>query len=152
MEIKEKKIEKKQVVYISFKGAYDEIAVLLGELVGYIIAKGLQMAGPPFGIYFNSPHEVKEEELLYEIGIPFTGDAEEEGRIKIKTIPEQLVISRVYKGPYSECGMALGSLGEYAYKNGYQIVGPPMEIFISDPNETPEKDLVTEVNFPVIKK
>lgn len=152
MEIVEKKLEKKQVAYISFKGSYDEVPVLLGEVVGFIMAKGLQMAGPPFGIYFNSPQEVKEEELMYEIAIPFAGEAEEEGRVKIKIIPGQVVLSRVYKGPYSECGMALGTLAEYAYKNGYEIVGPPMEVYLSDPNETPEKELLTEVNFPVIKK
>lgn len=152
MEITEKKLEKKQVAYISFKGTYEEVPVLLGEVVGFIMAKGLQMVGPPFGIYFNSPQEVKEEDLMYEIAIPFAGEAEEGRRVKIKIIPEQLVISTVYKGPYSECGMALGTLAQYAYKNGYEIVGPPMEIYLSDPNETPENELVTEVNFPVVKK
>lgn len=152
MEIEEKKFEKKQVAYISYMGSYDEVPVLLGEVVGFIMAKGLQMVGPPFGIYFNSPQEVKEEELMYEIAIPFAGEAQEEGRVKIKMIPEQMVLSRVYKGPYSECGKALGTLVEYANRNGYEIIGAPMEVYISDPNETPEKDLLTEVNFPVMKK
>ncbi|MGZ7159923.1 MAG: GyrI-like domain-containing protein [Methanobacterium sp.] len=152
MEIKDKKIGKQQVAYVEHKGSFEEIPVLMGEVVGFIMAKGLQIMGPPFGVYFNSPHEVPKEELKYEVGMPFAGDASEEGRVKIKTIPEHLAISTVYKGPYSECGMALGALGQYIYKNSYEIIGPPMEIYISDPNETPEKDLVTEVRFPVIKK
>ncbi|OPY28198.1 MAG: Bacterial transcription activator, effector binding domain [Methanobacterium sp. PtaU1.Bin242] len=152
MEIVEKKIGKRQVAYVTYKGPYDEVPVLMGEVVGFIMAKDLQMMGPPFGVYFNSPHEVPVEELMYEVGMPFAGEAEEEGRVKIKVNPEQLVLSTIYKGPYSECGTALGALAQYAYKNGYEILGPPTETYLSDPNETPEKDLVTEVWFPVIKK
>ena len=152
MEIMEKKIEKRQVVYISYKGSYEEVPVLMGEVVGFIMAKGLQIMGPPFGVYFNSPEEVPVEELMYEGAMPFAGEAEEEGRVKIKTIPEQLVLSTVYKGPYSECGTAIGALAQHAYQNGYEITGPPMETYISDPNETPEKDLLTEMCFPVMKK
>ncbi len=152
MEIKEKKLGKRQVAYIAYKGPYEEIPVLMGEVVGFIMAKGLQMMGPTYGIYFNSPQEVSVEELKYEIGMPFEGEAEEEGRVKIKKVPEQLVLSSIHKGPYSECGMVLGKIAQYAYKNGYEIIGPPMEIYLSDPNETPENELLTEISFPVMKK
>lgn len=152
MKIVEKKLGKRQIAYITYKGPYDEIPVLMGEVVGFIMAKSLHMMGSPFGVYFNSPHEVSVEELMYEIGMPFTGEAEEEGRVKIKTVTEQLILSTVYKGPYSECGTAIGALAQYAYKNGYEIIGPPMETYISDPNETPESELITEMCFPVMKK
>ena len=152
MDIAEKKIGKRQVAYISYKGAYDEIPVLMGEVVGFIMAKGLQMMGPPFGIYFNSPQEVPAEELTYEVGMPFAGEAEEEGRVKIKMIPEQLVLSAIHKGPYNEVGVVIGAIAQYAYNNGYEIIGPPMETYLSDPNETPESELLTEISFPVMKK
>ncbi len=152
MEIKEKKIAAQQVAYIEYKGSFEEIPVLMGEVVGFIMAKGLQIMGPPFGVYFNSPQEVPIEELRYEVGMPFEGEAKEVGRVKIKILPEHMAVSAVYKGPYSECGTALGALGQYIHKNGYEIIGPPMEIYISDPNETPENDLITEVRFPVIKE
>lgn len=152
MEIVEKKLGKKQVAYITYKGPFDEIPVLMGEVVGFVMAKGLQIIGPPFGVYFNSPQEVPVEELMYEVAIPFAGEAEEEGRVKIKTVPEQMVLSTIYKGPYSECGTAIGALAQYAYENGYEIVGPLMETYLSDPNETPESELLTEESFPVIKK
>jgi AraC family transcriptional regulator len=152
MEIVEKKIGKRQVAYISYKGPYEDIPILMGEVVGFLMAKGMHIMGPPFGVYFNSPQEVAVEELAYEIGMPFDGKAEEEGRVKIKTTTDQMVLSTIYEGPYSECGTAIGALAEYAYKNGYQIIGPPMETYISDPNETPENELVTQMCFPVIKK
>jgi effector-binding domain-containing protein len=48
--------------------------------------------------------------------------------------------------------MAIGALAEHAYKNNYEIIGPPIEIYLSDPNETPESELLTEMCFPVMKK
>ena len=89
MEIVEKKLGKRQIAYITYKGSYEEIPTLMGEVVGFIMAKGLQIMGPPFGVYFNSPHEVPVEELMYELAMPFAGEAEEEGRVKIKTTQEQ---------------------------------------------------------------
>lgn len=123
----------------------------MGEVVGFIMAKGLKIMGPPFGVYFNSPPEVPVEELMYEVGILYAGEAIEEGRVKIRTIPAQLVISTTYKGSYSGAGKALGKLAQYSYKNGHKILGPPMETYISDPNETPESELITEISFPVMK-
>ena len=48
---------------------------------------------------------------------PLVKKTEEEGRVKIKTVPAQLVLSTIHKGPYSEAGMAIGALAEHAYKN-----------------------------------
>ncbi|BDZ66748.1 GyrI-like domain-containing protein [Methanobacterium ferruginis] len=155
MEIIEKKLEKRQIAYITYKGSYQEITGLIGEIVGFLIAKGIlttkgvQWMGPPFCVYFNSPHEVPVEDLMYEVGMPFAGEAEEKGRVKIKITPEQLVLSTVRKGSYSECAVAYGEIAKYAYQNGYEIVGPPMETYISDPHETPENELLTEISFPV---
>ena len=84
--------------------------------------------------------------------MPFAGEAEEEGKVKIKTLPEQLVLSSIHKGPYNEVGNVYGAIAQYAYQNGYEIIGPPTEIYLSDPNETPENELLTECTFPVIKK
>lgn len=143
MGIKEKKIPERQVAYINYKGSFEEFPVLIGEVVGFVMAKGMMIMGPPFGIFFNSPREVPVEELEYAVGIPFKGETEEEGRVKIKTEPEQLVIYTIYEGPYSGAGNAIDALGQFAYQNGYEIIGPPMETYISDPNETPEEDLLT---------
>ena len=152
MEIEVKMVEEKQVAYISHKGPYDALPELFGEVVGWVMSKGLQITGPPFGIYYNSPEEVPPEELMYEVGIPFVAEAQEEGRIKIKKIPAQQVLSAIHKGPYDQVGAVFAALFEYAMKNDYEIVGAPTEIYLNDPMEVPESELLTEVQFPVVKK
>lgn len=158
MEIEEEKKGERQVAYITYKGSYQEITSLIGEIVGYLTSKGilttkgLQWRGHPFCVYLNSPLEVPVEELMYEVGMPFAGEAEEQGRVKIKTIPEQLVLSTIHKGPYNQSPVAYVAIAQYAHQNGYQITGPPMETYISDPHQTPESELETEICFSVKKR
>jgi AraC family transcriptional regulator len=152
MEIEVKTVDEMQVAYIPHKGPFEVLPQLLGEVVQWVMNKGLQMTGMPFGLYYNSPLEVTPEELKWETGIPFMGDAEEEGRIKIKTIPSQLVLSAIHKGPYDQVAPVYAAIMQYAFKNGYEIAGPPMELYLNDPMEAGESETLTEIQQPVTKK
>jgi AraC family transcriptional regulator len=152
MKIDEKNVEEKQVAYISATGSYEQLSELFGEVVEWVMTKGLQITEPPYGLYYNSPMEVAEEELKFEVGIPFIGEAHGKGRIHVKEIPAHQVLSTIHKGPYSEVSPVYAALADYAVKNGYEIVGPPLEIYLSNPMEVRESELVTEIQFPVMKK
>ncbi len=152
MEVKIKDIEEKKVAYVSVTGPYDQLPELFGEVVGYVMKENLQITEPPYGIYINSPMEVSPEELQYEVGITFIGNADGEGRVKVKEIPAHQVISTVYKGPYGQAAQIYQALIKYATENNYDIVGPVKEIYINNPMEVPENELLTEVQFPVTKK
>ena len=152
MEIEIKNIEEKKVAYVSVTGPYDQLPELFGEVVGYVMKENLQVTEPPYGIYFNGPMEVSPEELQYEVGIAFIGNAEGEGIVNIKEIPAHSAVSTVYKGPYGQAAQVYEALIKYATENGYQIAGPVKEIYINNPMEVSESELLTEVQFPVIKK
>jgi effector-binding domain-containing protein len=152
MEIEVKNIDETQVAYVPAKGSYEQLPELFGEVVGYVMKEGLQITEPPYGIFFNSPMEVPPQELQFEIGIPFIGEADGEGRVKIKKVPAHQVASTVYKGPYGQAAQVYQALIEYTTMNGYQIVGPVKEIYLNSPMEVSEDELLTEVRFPVVKK
>jgi effector-binding domain-containing protein len=113
--------------------------------------KGLRMAGPPLSIYPN-PEKVAPKEMEYEAGVPIVGEVREEGRIRIKKVPAQQVLATIHKGPYKEIEPVYKALMEYIMKNGYEVVGAPMEIYLNNPGEVSENELLTEVQFPVRKK
>jgi len=152
MEIKVKNIEETQVAYISATGSYEQLPELFGEVVGYVMKENLQITEPPYGIYFNSPMEVPHEDLKYEVGIAFTGNANGEGRVKIKKVPAHQTVSAVYKGPYGQAARVYQALIEFAMNNGYEIEGAVKEIYLNNPMEVDESELLTEVQFPVMKK
>lgn len=152
MEIEVKNIEETQVAYVPAKGSYEQLPELFGEVVGYVMKEGLQITEPPYGIFFNNPQEVPQDELKFEIGISFIGEAEGEGRVKVKNVPAHQVVSTVYKGPYGQAAQVYQTVIEYAMKNGYEIAGAVKELYINNPMEVSEDELLTEVRFPVQKK
>lgn len=153
MKITEKRIEEARVAYIPYIGSYDKIPELMGEVAEWLIGKKFKMTGLVYGTYFNTPEQVSEDKLQYEIGFGFEGKitAIQEGKIGIKEIPEHTVLAAVHKGPYNQVGPVIHAVIDYAVKNGYDIVGPLSEAYLNDPMENPEEDLLTEVRVPVIK-
>ncbi len=152
MEIEIKNIEETQVAYVSATGSYEQLPELFGEVVSYVMNQNLQITEPPYGIYFNSPMEVPQEELEYEVGIAFIGEATGESKVKIKKIPAHQAVTAVYKGPYGQAAQVYQKLMEYAMDNGYEIEGAVKEIYLNNPMEVEESELLTQVQFPVTKK
>jgi effector-binding domain-containing protein len=95
---------------------------------------------------------VAEEDLQYEIGFSFAGEAQQDGQVGVKEIPAHTVLAAMHQGPYTDVGPVIHTVVEYAVENGYDIVGPITEIYLNDPNSTPEDELLTEVQLPVIKR
>ncbi len=124
----------------------------LGQLIGWVQQKGLQMTGPPFAVYYSMPEDMAKGHMQFEVGIPISGAAEETKDIKLKTFPAQNVLSAIHKGPYNQIGSVYAALMEYIEKNGYEVIGPPMELWLNNPMEVAESELLTEVRFPVAKK
>ena len=152
MEITEKRIKETKVAYAQFKGSYDKISEHMQEVGQLVIDDDLEMTGMVYGSYFNSPEEVSEEELEYEIGFSFDGDLKlQEGKLGFKEIPEHTVLVAKHKGPYTNVGPVIHAIAEYADKNGYDIVGPVTEVYLNDPSQVSPDELLTEVRFPVIK-
>ena len=122
------------------------------DIKGKVTDDDLEMTGMVYGSYFNSPEEVPEEELEYEIGFSFDGALKlQEGKLGFKEIPEHSVLASIHKGPYTNVGPVIHAIAEYASKNGYDIVGPVTEVYLNNPNDVKQEDLLTEVRFPVIK-
>jgi AraC family transcriptional regulator len=151
MEVEEKRMKNTQVAFMRYRGGYDKIPELIAEVVQWVMDKDLNMTGMIYGAYFNSPEDVPPEELRYEIGASFEGSAQDEGKVMVKIIPEHTVIAAMHKGPYTEVGPVIHGLAEYAAKNGYDIIGPVTEVYLNNPNEVDASELLTEVQFPVIK-
>jgi len=152
MEVRLKKTEPMQVAVISHVGPYGEVGRLYEEILKWLKQKGLRIAGPPFGWFYDNPEEVLVDKLRSEVGFPFKGEAKPEDNIEIKKIPAQEVLSTKHKGPYSEVGSAYATLFRYANEKGCIPLGCPMEIYLNDPSKVPEGELLTEIQLPIKKK
>ena len=151
-----KKTEPITVAFVSKKGPYSLISETFGTLYRWIGEKSFVPAGAPIGVYFNAPGQVPDEELLWELRSPIAGDVapsgpDEQG-LGVKKVEGAEVASTMHKGPHDQVGATYGALAGWIAENGYEIVGPSEEVYLSDPDKTPPEELLTEVRFPVRKR
>jgi effector-binding domain-containing protein len=154
--IEEKMADEMRAACIFHKGAVaaiaDDMGQILSEVIEWVMKRGLQMAGPPFAVYYSSQEDMARGEMQFDVGIPFIGDAQGEGNIQIKTFPAQEVLSAIHKGPYNQIAPVYAALMEYAAQNDYEVTGAPMELYLTNSMKVAESDVLTEVRFPIAKR
>jgi effector-binding domain-containing protein len=136
------------------KGEYGPtIGRLIGELVQCVYSPDNQrnfvkVVGPIMTIYHD--HEYKEEDADMEVAIPVSGRVTlTDANMEVRNIPPQRVLSMIHKGPYDTISQAYAKFGEHMVKKGYEYAGPPMELYLSDPQKTPPDEIMTEIQAPI---
>lgn len=148
-----KKTEPMTVAYVKMHGPYDQVPDGYRRLYEWVDEHELQPIGMPQAVYLTTPDVVPMQEAAWELLAPV---APTQARIEsgedfmgIKTIAEQTVASAMHRGSYDSVEETYEALGQWIVHNGYTIVGPPREIYYSDPEVTPTSETLTEVVFPV---
>ena len=155
-EVTVKDTEPMTVAFLSKKGSYTQINTAFGQRYRWIGQEGYIPSGPPMGVHFNAPGQVPEEQLLWELRSPITGKVATSGPDKdglgVKQLAAVKVATAMHKGPFDTVAKTYEALVCWIMQNGYDIAGPCQEIYFKDPSQTPPKELLTEVGFPVRKR
>ena len=152
------KFEERQasdLAYLETKGSFDKIPwqECIEKLYGWAKKQKVMPGFYPMGIYLDDPKLVSPENCRTEIAITFKGKAQEESGVKIREMPAMKVASISHKGPGSEFQKTYGTLMEWVEKKGYELSGPPMEIYSKKPETVNgETILYAKILFPVKKK
>ena len=154
MEIQEKTIEDQKVAIMNYKGSLNDMEILIGKLSGWIEVEDIETIGDLFAIFYNNPRTAKENEVVYDVGIPINPelDPDETEEIRIVTIIEHKVLSGLHYGSLDNIQESYNIMAEYSIENKYDIIGSPKEVYIKNKFEVDnEEDMVTEIQLPVIK-
>lgn len=141
------------VAYIAMQGSYSQIPEAMGRMYRWVMEGPLEPAGMPMGVYLTDPASVPEAEAVWEVWAPVASGPDEsapdESGVGLKTIPAMTVASAMHKGPYESVGPTYEALCAWVAEEGYEIVGPPMEVYYSDADELTPDEYLTEVRFEV---
>jgi AraC family transcriptional regulator len=135
-----------------FTGSFTQMEKNIAVFMGEFFKQGLQPAGPFMGVYFNSPQEVKEEELKWELAFPVAKDAVVKESLMVRDLPKTKAVVYLYIGPYENMDKAYDKVFKFAEKNGCEIVWPCYDKYLNNPMEVKPEDLKTEIIVPVKKK
>jgi len=137
--IKKTAVSMEQIAEVSTQG--------YTRLMGYIAEQGKEMAGAPYLAYMNGNEDFSLFDV--ELGIPVSEAVPAQGEFYMSQSYEGKAIATTYKGPYKDIEPAYVALMEYAAKNSLELAGTYYDYYISNPADTPESELLTQVVFPI---
>jgi AraC family transcriptional regulator len=138
--------------YLECGGSYQQIPAKIGLFMQEFFKQNLMPTGNFFGMYLNSPGQVKEEELQWRLGFPVTADSAVTAPLLKGECKATKMAVYLYVGPYEKVGDAYGKIFEFIDKSGYKAVGPTMEKYLDmNPEAIKPEERRTEINIPVEK-
>ncbi len=126
-----------------------DIGAKFGALFAYLGDLGQPPAGIPLALYYGEDFDPNDFEM--ELCVPVSSLPEGRGEIVAHELPGGTVVSTIHKGPYGTMEETYAFLGAWVKENGYRYTGPAREIYMNDPSQVPESELLTELQHPVAK-
>lgn len=126
-----------------------DVEAIMGEAFGaigaFLATSGVIPAGPPIAVYRD--WDMKTGTMKIDLGFPVvSGDAPKaSGDVHSGTTPAGKALKAVHHGPYRKLRETYGALEAHMKQRGMPMSAMAWEVYVSDPDKTPEADLVTEV-------
>ena len=121
-----------------FESAFTELGQYVAE------ADPAALAGPPFARYFTAPPQAIDVEAVF----PLTHALPPRGRVHEVHLAGGPAIQVLHEGPYAGMGAAYESIEGWLSEHGRSPSGPPREVYLTGPDETPQRTLVVQPIAP----
>jgi effector-binding domain-containing protein len=131
--------------HVSMAQVAEGMGEAFGALMGHAQASGAQFTGPPFCYY---PGEVGEEFDIV-VCMPVAPGAQAGAGVALETVPGGTCASAMHQGSYSSMEQTYNALQAWMAANGKRPAGPPREVYLNDPSQVAESELLTEIDWPV---
>ena len=110
-----------------------------------LISSGVEPAGMPLARYFD----FGTEETTFECAVPVAAPFEASEEVQPSTVGGGEAAFALHVGPYEAIGETWQALVTWVSEQGRVPAGPTWEVYLDDPQETPEAELKTELYVPL---
>ena len=136
------------------RGPYQIIGIMILEICDFAAENGIQMIGPPR--YICRETSVEEAEKAdrkcnadVEVAVPILKRGKETDEITCYELPGAKMAKIMHKGPYQEETATYEKLFAWLEKNNKAVMGPTLEIYLNDPHEVAQEELLVEIYAPI---
>jgi effector-binding domain-containing protein len=110
-----------------------------------VVSSGVEPTGMPLARYF----EFGPEQTTFECAIPVPTPFTAEGEVQPSTVGGGEAAFVLHVGPYVAIGQTWQALMTWVSEQGRAPAGPTWEVYLDDPQVTPEAELKTELYVPL---
>jgi effector-binding domain-containing protein len=150
-EVRLKRLPAQLALVVRTRGTTDTSMERMWEawtaLTRHIEATGAQVVGPPFEYY----PELIEGEYPFVVGVPVAEGAAPGNEVILEELPSVEAATLLYKGPYDAMLPSWERLKEWVAAHRRRPGGAPREVYLNDPNEVEEDELLTELVIPLVE-
>jgi effector-binding domain-containing protein len=140
-------------VYLEGRGDYRGIGRLIERAFLAADEQDIEVAGPPFALYYDDPGRVAADALRMRACLPVDSAGEVREPLAQDLLASTTVVYAYVAGPYPEVPRAYPGLFAFMRELDWVECGPVREIYLSDPASVLDWDeLLTEVQVPATRR
>ena len=136
-----------KVTAMSMDEMVEAMSAGYAKLMEYIAQQGKEIAGAPYCCYTNANEDFTQFDM--EFGIPVSEAVAASGEIVMSQTYEGKALTGMHKGAYKDLDTTYMALMDYVKENSLELTGAYYDYYISNPDDTPESELLTQVLFPI---
>lgn len=152
MEIHIESVPQMRVAYISHQGPYDTCCQAWGRIYDWAARnKFLRPGTVGIGASYGDPEITGADQSRYDACLTCSTDFSPNGEVRVQTLGGGRFVTAIHRGPYP----GIKDSFHYLIKNWLPINGhrlreaPRLEIYLDDPDKTPEEDVRTKLCVPI---
>jgi effector-binding domain-containing protein len=111
--------------------------------------RGIEPAGPPLVVYHADQVLDEDTSAPIEVCWPVAAPLAAAGEVYGTELAGGPAAVTVHRGPYAEIGPAYHTVSGWIADHGHELAGGPREVYLNDPGQVDEGDLLTEVQWPI---
>lgn len=134
-------------------GPYWNFPKVVDQLKEAVRKNGVKTAGPMIAIFYNSPMDVRPEELMWEVGFRLAKEQKVSKPLQVRRWPAQEVAIAIHVGWYQQIGATIAKMYRWIKASGYEPAGLQLYRYLDDdPLKVSPDKLRTEIWIPIKKK
>lgn len=146
------KLPQMRVAFVRHTGPYEETDEAFERLMIWARRLGLlNSSAVVFGIAYDDPNVTAPAKLRYDAALVIPNDLEVGGDVGSQTTKSGSYAVTTHHGPYETLADTYARLcGEWLPSSGRELLAAPaLEFYRNSPEETPPRDLLTDIYMPL---
>ena len=141
------------IASVQSTGSFERLTQVFMDLFRWVLINGGKVSSYPMALFPAPPGEIPAEGVRFEACIPIDpeSDIKPGEEVSIRQLPACTVAFTRHHGGFGEVGRTYDRLLEWIGENNYEVAGPSRELYLTNPMQTEEGELVTEIQIPVRK-